>query len=141
LPQGFQAKADISVKPSSAPVDATVCQQLFTDLLGTGNIRFSPGRATIDPDSAGLLDRLIETALRCPTTNIEVAGHTDSDGEDAANQALSEKRAQAVADYLVKAGLPVNRFTAVGYGSAQPIATNDTEDGKAQNRRIEFTVK
>ena len=97
--------------------------------------------ASIDPDSAGLLDRLIETALRCPTANIEVAGHTDSDGEDAANQALSEKRAQAVADYLVKAGLPANRFTAVGYGSAQPIASNDTEDGKAQNRRIEFTVK
>ena len=71
LPQGFQAKADISVKPSSAPVDATVCQQLFTDLLGKGKIRFSPGRATIDPDSAGLLDRLIETALRCPTANIE----------------------------------------------------------------------
>jgi OOP family OmpA-OmpF porin len=141
LPQGFQVKADISVRPASAPVDATVCQQLFTDLLGKGKIHFSAGRASIDPDSAGLLDRLIETALRCPTANIEVAGHTDSDGEDAANQALSEKRAQAVADYLVKAGLPVNRFTAVGYGSAQPIATNDTEDGKAQNRRIEFTVK
>ena len=141
LPQGFQVKADISVRPASAPVDATVCQQLFTDLLGKGKIHFSAGRASIDPDSAGLLDRLIETALRCPTANIEVAGHTDSDGEDAANQALSEKRAQAVADYLVKAGLPGNRFTAVGYGSAQPIASNDTEDGKAQNRRIEFTVK
>jgi OOP family OmpA-OmpF porin len=141
LPQGFQVKADISVRPASAPVDATVCQQLFTDLLGKGKIHFSAGRASIDPDSAGLLDRLIETALRCPTANIEVAGHTDSDGEDAANQALSEKRAQAVADYLVKAGLPANRFTAVGYGSAQPIASNDTEEGKAQNRRIEFTVK
>jgi len=141
LPQGWQVKADISVRPASAPVDATVCQQLFTDLLGKGKIHFSPGRAAIDPDSAGLLDRLIETALRCPTANIEIAGHTDSDGEDAANQALSEKRAQAVADYLVKAGLPVNRFTAVGYGSAQPIASNDTEEGKAQNRRIEFTVK
>jgi OmpA-OmpF porin, OOP family len=141
LPQGFQVKADISVRPASAPVDATVCQQLFTDLLGKGKIHFSTGRASIDPDSAGLLDRLIETALRCPTANIEVAGHTDSDGEDAANQALSEKRAQAVADYLVKAGLPANRFTAVGYGSAQPIASNDTEEGKAQNRRIEFTVK
>ena len=141
LPQGFQVKADISVRPASAPVDATVCQQLFTDLLGKGKIHFSAGRASIDPDSAGLLDRLIETALRCPTANIEISGHTDSDGEDDTNQALSEKRAQAVADYLVKAGLPVNRFTAVGYGSAQPIATNDTEEGKAQNRRIEFTVK
>ena len=114
FPQGWQFKADISVKPAAAPVDATVCQQLFSDLLAKGKIRFESGRATIDPDSAGLLDRLIETALRCPTANIEIAGHTDADGEDAFNQALSEKRAQAVMDYLVKAGLPADRFTAIG---------------------------
>jgi OmpA-OmpF porin, OOP family len=141
FPQGWQLKADISVKPATAPVDATVCQQLFTDLLAKGKIRFDSGRATIDPDSAGLLDRLIETALRCPTVNIEIAGHTDADGEDAFNQALSEKRAQAVTDYLVKAGLPADRFTATGYGSTQPVASNDTDEGKAQNRRIDFVVK
>src|SRR6202163_3869160 len=141
FPQGWQFKADISVKPAAAPVDATVCQQLFADLLAKGKIRFESGRATIDPDSAGLLDRLIETALRCPTANIEIAGHTDTDGEDAFNQALSEKRAQAVSDYLVKAGLPADRFTATGYGSTQPVATNDTDEGKAQNRRIDFMVR
>jgi OOP family OmpA-OmpF porin len=141
FPQGWQFKAEISVKPAAAPVDATVCQQLFSDLLAKGKIRFDSGRATIDPDSAGLLDRLIETALRCPTSNIEIAGHTDTDGEDASNQSLSEKRAQAVADYLVKAGLPAGRFTAMGYGSTQPVAENDTDEGKAQNRRIEFVVR
>jgi OOP family OmpA-OmpF porin len=141
FPQGWQFKADISVKPATAPVDATVCQQLFSDLLGKGSIRFESGRAVIDPDSTGLLDRLIETAMRCPAATIEIAGHTDGDGEDAFNQALSEKRAQAVADYLVKAGLPADRFTAVGYGSTQPVASNDTDEGKAQNRRIEFLVK
>ena len=141
FPQGWQFKADISVKPAAAPVDATVCQQLFSDLLSKGRIRFEPGRASIDPDSAGLLDRLIETALRCPNARIEIAGHTDADGEDALNQALSEKRAQAVSDYLVKAGLPADRFTATGYGSTQPIATNDTDEGKAQNRRIDFMVR
>jgi OmpA-OmpF porin, OOP family len=141
FPQGWQFKADIAVKPAAAPVDATVCQQLFSDLLGKGTIRFESGRAVLDPDSAGLLDRLIETALRCPAANIEIAGHTDGDGEDAFNQALSEKRAQAVTDYLVKAGLPADRFTAVGYGSTQPIASNDTDEGKAQNRRIEFVVR
>ena len=141
FPQGWQVKADISVKPAAAPVDPTVCQQLFSELLAKGTIRFESGRATIDPDSAGLLDRLIETALRCPTADIEIAGHTDADGEDAFNQALSEKRAQAVADYLVRAGLPANRFTATGYGSTQPVATNDTYQGKAQNRRIEFMVR
>jgi OmpA-OmpF porin, OOP family len=141
FPQYWQFKPEISVKPAAAPVDATVCQQLFSDLLGKARIRFDSGKAEIAADSAGLLDRLIETALRCPNANIEVAGHTDSDGEEAANQALSEKRAQAVADYLVKAGLPVNRFTPVGYGSTQPIAGNDTEQGKAQNRRIDFVVR
>jgi len=141
FPQGWQFKADISVKPASAPVDGTVCQQLFSGLLAKGKIRFESGRATIDPDSAGLLDRLIETALRCPSANIEIAGHTDADGEDGFNQALSEKRAQAVTDFLVKAGLPAERFTAMGYGSTQPVATNDTEEGKAQNRRIDFVVR
>jgi OOP family OmpA-OmpF porin len=141
FPQGWQFKADISVKPASAPVDGTVCQQLFSGLLAQGKIRFESGRATIDPDSAGLLDRLIETALRCPSANIEIAGHTDADGEDGFNQALSEKRAQAVTDFLVKAGLPAERFTAMGYGSTQPIATNDTDEGKAQNRRIDFVVR
>ena len=141
FPQGFQFKPEISVKPAAAPVDPTVCQQLFSEQLGKGRIRFEPARATLDADSTALLDRLIEIALRCPAANIEVAGHTDGDGEDAFNQALSEKRAQAVVDYLVKAGLPASRFTATGYGSTQPVAGNDTDEGKAQNRRIEFLVR
>ena len=118
-----------------------MCQQLFSELLAKGRIRFESGRAIIDQDSAGLLDRLIEIAMRCPAADIEIAGHTDADGEDAFNQALSEKRAQAVLDYLVKAGLPASRFTPVGYGSSQPVAPNDTEEGKAQNRRIDFVVR
>jgi OOP family OmpA-OmpF porin len=141
FPEGWQVKADISVKPAAAPVDPTVCQQLFSELLAKGRIRFEPGRAIIDQDSAGLLDRLIETAMRCPTAEIEIAGHTDADGEDAVNQTLSEKRAQAVLDYLVRAGLPASRFTPIGYGSSQPVASNDTDEGKAQNRRIDFLVR
>jgi OOP family OmpA-OmpF porin len=141
FPSAWQFKPEISVKPAAAPVDATVCQQLFAELLGRGKIRFESGKADIVADSAGLLDRLIETALRCPTANIEIAGHTDTDGEEAFNQTLSEKRAQAVTDYLVRAGLPADRFTPVGYGSTQPIAGNDSDEGKAQNRRIEFVVR
>jgi OOP family OmpA-OmpF porin len=141
LPQGWQSKADIPVKPAAAPVDATVCQQLLSDLLAKGTIRFESGLSTLDPDSAGLLDHLIETALRCPTINIEIAGHTDADGPEGFNKALSEKRAEVVTDYLVKAGLPASRFTAVGYGSTQPIASNETDEGKSHNRRIEFVVK
>jgi OOP family OmpA-OmpF porin len=141
FPQGWQFKPEVSVKPAAAPVDATVCQQLFSDLLAKARIRFESGQDAINPDSAGLLDRLVETAMRCPNANIEIGGHTDTDGEDAINQALSEKRAQAVMDFLVKAGLPASRFTPVGYGSTQPLGANDTDDGKAQNRRIEFMVR
>jgi OmpA-OmpF porin, OOP family len=141
FPQGWQYKADISVRPAAAAVDATVCQQLFAELLSKARIRFESGKADISADSAGLLDRLTETALRCPNATIEIAGHTDSAGDEAANQALSEKRAQAVTDYLVKAGLPASRFAPVGYGSTQPVAGNETEEGKAQNRRIDFVVK
>jgi OOP family OmpA-OmpF porin len=141
FPQGWQYKADISVRPPAAGVDATVCQQLFAELLSKARIRFESGKADISADSAGLLDRLTETALRCPNATIEIAGHTDSAGDEAANQALSEKRAQAVTDYLVKAGLPASRFAPVGYGSTQPVAGNETEEGKAQNRRIDFVVK
>lgn len=141
FPKSWQYKPEITVKPAAGPVDGTVCQQLFSELLTKSKIRFANKRAEIDPDSAGILDRLIETALRCPTVNIEVVGHTDADGEDSFNQDLSEKRAQAVIDYLVKAGLPPSRFTAVGQGSTQPVAGNDTDEGKAQNRRIEFLVR
>jgi OOP family OmpA-OmpF porin len=141
VPQGWQVKAEISVKPQAGPVDPTVCQQLFSDLLGKTTIRFETGRADIERDSAGLLDRLVEIAMRCPSANVEIAGHTDAEGEEAANQVLSEKRAHAVVDYLVQAGLPAERFTAVGYGSTQPIASNETSDGRGQNRRIEFVVR
>ena len=141
FPSAFQFKPEVSVKPQAAPVDNTVCQQLFTELLSKGAIHFDNNSARIDPDSTGLLDRLIETALRCPATNVEIAGHTDADGDDTANQTLSEKRAQAVVDYLVKAGLPADRFSAIGHGSTQPVASNGTDEGKAQNRRIEFVVR
>src|SRR5258706_689207 len=116
FPQGWQFKADISVKPAAAPVDATVCQQLLSDLLAKGRIRFESGRATIDPDSAGLLDRLVETSLRCPSVNIEIAGHTDGDGEDGFNQALSQRRAQAGTDYLVETRLAAGTVTPTGEG-------------------------
>jgi OOP family OmpA-OmpF porin len=141
LPQGWRVNADLTVKPPAAPVDATVCQQLFTDLLSKGSIRFESGGTGISRDSAGLLDRLIETAQRCPTTTIEIAGHTDADGDDAANRLLSEQRAQAIVDYMVQAGLPAERFQPHGYGSDTPIASNETDEGKARNRRIDFVVR
>jgi len=141
LPQGWHATADITAKPPASSVDPTVCQQLFAELLAKSKIRFESAKATIDRDSAGLLDRMIETAMRCPTAAIEVGGHTDTDGDADANMALSQRRAQAVVDYMVRAGAPADRLKAVGYGETEPVASNDTDEGKAQNRRIEFLVR
>ncbi len=141
MPPGWSVKAELSVKPAPSPVDATVCQQLFNELLGKSTVRFEPGSATIDKDSAGLLDRLIETAMRCPGAGIEVSGHTDNDGDAGFNKTLSERRARAVVDYMVRAGLSPERFRAFGYGSTIPAADNDTEAGKAKNRRIDFVIR
>lgn len=141
LPQGWHAGADITPKPPASSVDPTVCQQLFAELLAKSKIRFESAKATIDRDSAGLLDRMIETAMRCPSAAIEVGGHTDTDGDADANMTLSQRRAQAVVDYMVRAGVPADRLKAVGYGQTEPVASNDTDEGKAQNRRIEFRVR
>jgi OmpA-OmpF porin, OOP family len=141
MPAGFQAKSQVAVKSPAGEVDAPACQQLFVDLLSRGKILFDTGKAIIDKDSTAMLDNLVAVALRCPQSTIEVSGHTDATGSDEANQELSRRRAQAVVDYLVAAGLESGRLRATGSGSERPIASNDTEDGRARNRRIEFEVK
>jgi outer membrane protein OmpA-like peptidoglycan-associated protein len=73
--------------------------------------------------------------------NVIVEGHTDSTGSDAYNQALSQRRADAVLNYLVRKGVPANRLTARGFGKSSPVASNDTREGRALNRRVELEVK
>jgi OmpA-OmpF porin, OOP family len=141
LPQGWRVNSEISTRPPASAVDATVCQQLFAELLAIGKIRFMSGQASIDADSRGLMDRLVEIALRCPTASLEIGGHTDTDGDEDSNMKLSERRAQAVLEYMLRAGLPADRLHAVGFGQTAPVASNDTAEGKAQNRRIEFMVR
>ena len=75
-----------------------------------------------------------------PSMIIEVGGHTDNVGDDATNMKLSHDRAKAVREYLVNAGIGANRVQAKGYGESNPIATNDTDDGRRSNRRTEFII-
>ena len=84
--------------------------------------------------------KLAKVAKACPTATIEISGHTDSRGSAVYNQSLSEGRASAVLDALVKLGVNRNRLRAVGYGESKPIADNNTREGLAKNRRIEFKV-
>lgn len=139
-PGEFTVATQISLLPPPVVVNNVECQLLFARMLADNAIRFATGNAEIDEVSLGLLDRLVRTLQSCPDARVEIGGHTDAQGGDAANQALSESRAQAIRTYVLDAGIDGGRVTAVGYGEADPIASNDTEEGRARNRRIEFTV-
>ncbi|HLP54893.1 MAG TPA: OmpA family protein [Fluviicola sp.] len=104
------------------------------------NLQFDTGKSTIKTVSFPILDNIAELMLLKPTMKIEIAGHTDSDGDDAANLALSQQRADAVKQYLAKKGIAANRMAAKGYGETRPIADNGTAAGKQQNRRTEIRV-
>jgi len=104
------------------------------------SLQFESGKSIIITSSYALLDNLIEIMTLKPTMKIEIAGHTDSDGDDANNLVLSQQRADAVKDYLIKKGIASNRIVAHGYGESQPVAENTTVSGKQQNRRTEIKV-
>ncbi|MEM6658965.1 MAG: OmpA family protein [Pseudomonadota bacterium] len=119
-------------------LDREACVGRMEILSRTGNIYFNSGSARLSNDSIPLLTNLYDIVDRCPDLRLEIGGHTDSDGSDAANRALSERRARAVNNYLVDRGIASERLITVGYGESQPVVSNDTADGKRRNRRIEF---
>lgn len=103
-------------------------------------IQFETGKAVILKKSYPILNEIAKVFIDNPTYIIEVQGHTDNVGNAEVNMNLSEKRAQAVRDYLIKAGVQAERMTAHGYGSTEPIADNSTKAGRAKNRRVEFKI-
>ena len=104
------------------------------------NIFFETGKATLSPQSRVELEKAIDLMKGNPSMKIEVGGHTDNVGDDAFNMKLSYDRAKSVIEYLVNGGIPVNGLQAKGYGEMNPIATNDTEEGRKSNRRTEFVI-
>jgi len=104
------------------------------------SIEFETGSATIRPSSYKLLNEIFESAVVAEGLKLGVYGHTDNKGSDAINQPLSEQRAYAVRDYLLKKGIVENRVEAKGFGSTRPIADNNTEAGKSKNRRVEIVL-
>jgi outer membrane protein OmpA-like peptidoglycan-associated protein/Tol biopolymer transport system component len=104
------------------------------------NIFFESGKSELRPQSTTELQRLVKVLKDNPAIKIEISGHTDNVGDPKANQALSEMRAQEVMNYLVLNGIDKSRITAKGYGSSMPLESNDTEEGRMQNRRTEFKI-
>lgn len=103
-------------------------------------VHFETGSATLTALSRYELSNLIDVLNDHPDLRIELAGHTDNTGDAAANQELSKNRAEAVRDYLIQHGINEGRLTAVGYGQNRPVDTNDTEEGRQNNRRTEFQI-
>lgn len=104
------------------------------------NVFFEPNRSALLPASFPALDPLALYLIKHPGTYLELSGHTDNTGQAAKNQRLSEDRAKAVADYLITKGVEAFRMRAIGYGSSAPVVSNDTEEGRQQNRRVEFMI-
>jgi len=104
------------------------------------NVFFDTGSAALLPASTTELDRLVALLRESPALRIQVSGHTDNVGDDAGNQTLSENRAKAVYDYLIQNGITAERLRFKGFGETKPIASNDTPEGRSQNRRTEFVV-
>ncbi|WP_423415100.1 OmpA family protein [Hyphomicrobium sp. B1] len=140
LPPGFKSRDEITVM-SQEEKAADSCQTLMRQASANGTINFARAKADLTADSAQTLRDLAQIANECPSFKIQIEGHTDSEGTDERNQRLSNRRAQAVADFLAQNGVDPRRMTTVGYGATKPIADNATAEGRAKNRRIEFTVK
>ncbi len=109
-------------------------------IVNMSDVLFDFGKATLKPGTRETLAKVAGILLAYPSLRLQIEGHTDSIGSDAFNQTLSEKRAFAVRDYLVGAAISGNSLTAVGYGKANPVASNDTDAGRQQNRRVEMVV-
>ena len=104
-------------------------------------IQFEFDSSNINPEAYPILDAAVETMKNNPEYNLNIAGHTDAAGNADYNQRLSEKRANSVAKYLAEKGIEASRLTTIGYGETQPVADNETAEGRAKNRRVEFFVK
>ncbi len=136
--QSFELPKDTTYQEITKNIDLEPIKKGTKVVLN--NIFFETGKAELKPISYVELNKAVKLLEENPSMVIEIGGHTDSQGSDEANLNLSTKRAQAVVDYLVLAGIDQSRLQAKGYGESQPIADNSTREGRATNRRTEFEI-
>lgn len=126
--------------PHGVKVNAEGCPEVGEKLMTLEGVNFDTDKATIKPESAAILDHAVQVLQENAGVSVRVEGNTDSRGSDAYNQRLSEKRAAAVMDYLVKHGVDAARLTSVGHGEANPVAPNDSAANMYKNRRVDLVV-
>ena len=124
---------------TTAAAGVAVIDQINSEIKRTG-VQFVTGKADLTPSSLTTLDRVAAILAANATVKAEVRGHTDSQGDAQKNLELSKQRAQAVVDYLTQKGVAAGRLSSTGLGETVPVADNNTESGRAQNRRVEFAT-
>ncbi len=127
-------------EPEDALPDPELCESRIAEIQAAGKIAFEPGSATVATESRDTLNQIAEILRECGPIRLEIQGHTDSQGREEMNQQLSQSRAQSVLSELRARRIPTASYSAVGYGETQPIADNDSEEGREENRRIEFRL-
>ena len=137
----YMDRQEREIRERTAGTDVEVIRRGDDLILSMpSGITFATDSSTVQAQFRPTLDKVADVLDRYNQTYVDVYGHTDSTGSDAYNQTLSERRAVAVADYLVSRGVEGARLETLGYGETQPIASNDTVEGRAQNRRVEIKI-
>ena len=137
----YMDKQERDLRARTAGTDVRVTRQGDNLVLNMpSNVTFAHDSATVQPQFQATLDQVAQILAQYNETYVDVYGHTDSTGSDAYNQQLSERRADAVAGYLETRGVQSARIGTRGFGETQPIAPNDTEEGRAANRRVEIRI-
>lgn len=139
-PVSENLKADNVKEYAELSYDLQLTSVSIGDVIRLNNIFFDSDKSELKPESAAELNRLYDFLTSNPTAKIEISGHTDDKGNDNYNQNLSQSRVNAVVSYLINKGIVKDRLTGIGYGEKSPVASNDTEEGRAQNRRVEFKL-
>jgi outer membrane protein OmpA-like peptidoglycan-associated protein len=132
---------DQSTPPVVAKLNMDAPKEKQDAPIVINDILYASGRAELEGRSKIILNEFAQYLIEHPNITIEIRGHTDGQGDDARNLALSKERAFEVLSYLVSQGVQAKRITCNGYGETKPVATNDTEEGRAKNRRTEFVIK
>jgi OOP family OmpA-OmpF porin len=127
-------------EPADKLPDPEVCEERIAEVQAGTKIAFEPGSATVAADSRDTVNQIADILRECGPIRLEIQGHTDSQGREEMNQQLSQSRAQSILNELRGRRVPTASFTAMGYGETQPIADNGTEEGREENRRIEFRL-